>query len=60
MAGVVVLALAVPALREDVLLLEVTRTGVLVALAAGAAGALLVELTARLVPAAAGDRSRSG
>jgi cation-transporting ATPase E len=56
MAGVAVLVLAVPAVREDVLLLELTRTGLLVGLAVGAAGALLVELAARAVPAAARRR----
>jgi cation-transporting ATPase E len=47
MAGVVALAVAIPAVREDVLLLEPTRTGSLVAAAVGAAGVVLVELTAR-------------
>ncbi|MGY1739618.1 MULTISPECIES: HAD-IC family P-type ATPase [unclassified Blastococcus] len=47
MAGLAALALAVPSFREDVLLLEPTGPGLLLAAVLGVAGSLLVELVAR-------------
>lgn len=47
LAGVAVLVLAVPALAEDVFLLELSPPVVLLAAAVGVPGALLVELAAR-------------
>ncbi|MGY1731616.1 HAD-IC family P-type ATPase [Geodermatophilus sp. SYSU D01045] len=59
LAAVVVLVLSVPVLREDVLLLDLTPTTLLLGTGLGAAGALLVEVVSR-VPGArlprAGDR----
>jgi cation-transporting ATPase E len=48
MAGAVLLGLAVPALRDHVLLLALTPSTLLLALPLGAAGALLVEAAYRL------------
>ncbi len=47
MAGAAALALAVPVVREDVLLLAVTQTVLLLAAGLGGTGAVLVELVAR-------------
>jgi cation-transporting ATPase E len=48
MAGVVVLVLAVPLLRDDVLLLVLSSTTVLLGTGLGAVGALLVEAVSRM------------
>jgi hypothetical protein len=48
---------AAPPLGRDLLLFDVTTTGLLVAVVAGAAGALLVELVHRLAPLASDDTS---
>ncbi|WP_409329850.1 HAD-IC family P-type ATPase [Trujillonella humicola] len=48
MAGLAALAIAAPSFRTDVLLLEPSPVGLLLAAGLGAAGALLVEVVARL------------
>ncbi|WP_104523641.1 HAD-IC family P-type ATPase [Blastococcus atacamensis] len=48
MAGLAMLALSLPTFREDVLLLRPTAPGLLLAAGLGAAGALLVEMVARI------------
>ncbi|MGY1782546.1 HAD-IC family P-type ATPase [Geodermatophilus sp. SYSU D01036] len=64
MAAVVVLVLAVPVLREDVLLLDLTATTLLLGAGLGALGALLVELVSRTpgarLPRAATDERAGG
>ncbi|MGY1669793.1 HAD-IC family P-type ATPase [Geodermatophilus sp. SYSU D00710] len=56
MAGVVVAVLAVPVLREDVLLLAMSPTVVLAGAGLGVAGAVLVEVVARM-PGARAERA---
>ncbi len=51
MVGVVVLVLAVPALGNGIVLLEVTPQVLLLAGVLGAVGALLVEICSRVVSA---------
>ncbi|MGY1734998.1 HAD-IC family P-type ATPase [Geodermatophilus sp. SYSU D00684] len=64
MAAVVVLVLAVPVLREDVLLLDLTATTLLLGAGLGALGALLVELVSRTpgarLPRAATEERATG
>jgi len=51
MGAVAAAVVLIPPLGRDVMLFEVTTTGLVVAAVAGGAGALLVELIDRLVPA---------